>query len=207
MAGHVEATDEVARRIELGQLTVGVGPCTEATTTGVTVAVDDFDAALDRWPGLGDQLIGVGIGAVAATPLLAGSVTLGSLDAYRERPHRWTPDELADITRSARVLALAFATRGSVHRTVDDDGPSDDGNGDEAGDGAGLGVLPVAAVEVAQATGMVMAALGVPAAEAVSRLRGAAFGQGRLITAVAADLITGRLPATLEDRPRPARHR
>ena len=52
-------------------------------------------------------------------------------------------------------------------------------------------------VRVAQATGMVMAALGVPAVDAVSRLRAAAFLQGRLLTAVAADVVTHRRPATL----------
>lgn len=189
----VGASDEVARRIEVAELTVGVGPCTQATSTGAIVAVDDLTGAFERWPGWGDQLIGGGVGAIAATPLRAGSVTIGSLDAYRRHPHSWSSGELGDITRAARVVALAFATL--------PDGVDDPDDGDE------LGVLPVVAAEVAQATGMVMAALGVSAEEALSRLRGAAFGQGRLITALAADLITRRLPADLGDHPLTRPHR
>lgn len=58
---------------------------------------------------------------------------------------------------------------------------------------------------MAQATGMVMAAFGEYPAQAVSRLRAAAFGQGRLITAVAADVVTGRRSVFLGDHPRPTR--
>lgn len=201
----VGASDEVARRVEVAQLTVGVGPCTQATSTGVTVAVEDLTVALSRWPGLGDQLIGVPVGAIAAAPLQAGSVTIGSLDAYRRHPHRWTADELGDITRSARVLALAFATQPDASHS-DRALEGRDGNVANIEDGDGLGVLPAATVDVAQATGMVMASLGISPEEALSRLRGAAFGQGRLITAVAADLITGRVPADLGD-PRPVPRR
>ena len=88
----VGASDAVAQQVELAELTVGVGPCTQATRTGVTVAVNDVDdvgdvgTGLDQWPGWADQLSGVGVGAIAAAPLLAGPVTIGSLDVYRRHP-------------------------------------------------------------------------------------------------------------------------
>jgi hypothetical protein len=47
--------------------------------------------------------------------------------------------------------------------------------------------------QVHQATGMVMAALHIPAAAALARLRGYAFAAGRLVDEVALDLVDRRL--------------
>jgi AmiR/NasT family two-component response regulator len=47
--------------------------------------------------------------------------------------------------------------------------------------------------EVHQATGMLIAHLDVPAAEALARLRAYAFGHDRALRDVAADLVAGRL--------------
>lgn len=187
----VGASDPVAWWLELAQLTAGVEPCTQATTTATTVAVDDLAAVVDRWPGLGEQLVWVPVATVAAAPLRSGPVTFGSLDAYRRDRHLWTDAELADIAQAAAVLGLALAT---THLPdVDDDSPDDD-DGDSDGGGS---LLEPAQAAVAQATGMVMAALGLSPPDAVDRLRGTAFVQGRLITDVAADVTASRLPATL----------
>ncbi len=183
----VGASDPVVWWWEQAEATTGIGPATEATTTGCVVAVDDLAADLGRWPGLGEQLAGAGIGAVNATALPAGQTVIGSLDGYRTDRHPWTAAELADIGAAARVLAVALAVAPMADRT----------GGGEEGDRDGTGWLGPGQAGVAQATGMVMAALGLPVADAVSRLRGAAFTRGRLITAVAADITAGRLPATL----------
>ena len=180
----VAASDRMGWGWGLAQLTAGVGPGVEAAATGCTIAVDDLAADLPRWPGLGEQLAGAGIAAVAAVPLRAARLVIGTLDGYRADRHPWTAGELADLGDAARVLALALAAA-----------PLADLDGD--GDDDGTGLVEPGQVGVVQATGMVMAALGVPAADAVSRLRAAAFLQGRLITAVATDVVTGRLSATL----------
>jgi len=182
------ASDSVAWRWELAELTAGVGPGTQAATTGCTVAVDDLDAHLARWPGLGEQLTGVGIGAVAAIPLRAGHTLIGSLDTYRADPHQWAGAELTAIAGPARVVGLGLAAGSAAD--------PDDTNPDGA-DSTGPGLLDSSQVDFAQATGMVMGALGLSAADAASRLRAAAFVQGQLITAVAGDILTGRLPPTL----------
>lgn len=176
----VGASDPVAWSLEMAQLTAGVGPCTEATPTGSAVAVDDLTAELDRWPGLGEQLAGIRVGAVTAVALRAGQTTIGSLDAYRVDSHPWTPGEVADITEAARVLAFGLAA--APVGTGDLDHP---------------GLLEATQAGVAQATGMVMAALDVSAADAVSRLRATAFAEGRPITAVAEDVLTHQLSPIL----------
>ncbi len=176
----VGASDPVAWSWEMAQVTAEVGPGVEATTTGSTVAVDDLTADLHRWPGLAEQLSGVRVGAVTAVPLRAGQTTIGSLDAYRIDPHRWSVDDLADIAEGARVLGLGLAAA-----------PVPSGDLDHPG------LLESTQAGVAQATGMVMAALDVSSADAVSRLRATAFGQGRAITDVADDVRTHHLSATL----------
>jgi len=183
------ASDRTAWWLEMAQLTAGVGPGSQATTSGRTVAVGDFPAAvLYQWPSLGEQLSEAPIGAVAAVPLRAGSRTIGSLDAYRRDRHRWSPAELRDLADAARVLTLSV-TAASV-RDLNDDSSSD--GGPSSGD-----LLSPGQTAVAQATGMIMAALTLTSDDAVSRLRASAFQQGRLITEVAADITTGRLPPAL----------
>ena len=185
----VGASDDLARWLEFAQLSAGVGPCTEATGSGVAVVVDDLPAALGRWPGLGEQLLGDPIGSVVATALQAGNATIGSMDTYRRDRHSWTATELADIAEAAPTLALALT--GAQVADTDADLDSD---GQEPGMSFPIGASQVV---VEQATGMVMAALNISAGDALARLRGVAFVQARLITDVA-DVVTGRLPATLE---------
>ncbi len=190
----VGASDEVARRLELAQLTAGVGPCTQATGGAATVIVDDLPAEVDRWPGLGEQLLGVPIGSVVATGLRAGSTPIGSMDVYRGDRHTWTAAEVDDITAAARVLGLGFA----AVKTLD---PDRDRVGGERvdGDPSGVGIeLSGEQAGLAQATGMVMAALALSAPDALSRLRGVAFVQGRLVTDAAADVVAGRVAAFLD---------
>jgi len=181
----VGASDATARHLELAQLTAGGGPCTEATWTGQAVVVEDLPADLGRWPGLEEQLPAAGIGSVVANGLLVGSTSIGSMDVYRRDRHLWTAGELADVAEAARVLGLALAAvqvfepGGEVSTAAD--GPM----------GADRAVLE-------QATGMTMAALELSAASALSRLRAAAFVQGRLVTDVAADVVAGLAPASLE---------
>lgn len=177
------ASDAVGRALENAQLTAGIGPCTEATRTGRIVVVDDLSASFDRWPGFGFPLAGTPIGSLVATPLRLGASTIGSLDAYRRDRHEFSGPEIADIQEAARVLVLGLA----VLRVSDTDG---------------LSVYPVQA-ELEQATGMVLAALEVTPADALRRLRAAAFLDGRLVTDIAHDIVDGRIPASLEWALRP----
>jgi hypothetical protein len=53
--------------------------------------------------------------------------------------------------------------------------------------------LPRGREQVHQATGMLIAALGIPAEQALARLRGHAFATGRLVDEVAHDIVAGLL--------------
>jgi AmiR/NasT family two-component response regulator len=53
--------------------------------------------------------------------------------------------------------------------------------------------------QVHQATGMLISGLGVPAEQALAKLRAHAFAVGRMVDEIADDLVSGRLvPADIE---------
>lgn len=175
----IGGSDGVARRIEAIQLTVGEGPCTEATTTNRTVSARDLrDPAEVRWPIFVQQLGDLPVRAVTAVPLLVGNGPVGSFDVYSTRPGGLDRHDVATVSELARAMIVAVLAL----RAED---PSE---------------MPVSfSIDTAvhQATGMVAGALGIPVQDALSRLRGVAFVDGRLLEDVSRDVVDGRLEPSL----------
>lgn len=115
-------------------------------------------------------------------PLQLGAIRLGVLDLYRDAPGPLSPDAITDALTAADIVCLALLGR------IDDQNQHPD---DLAAEWADRSVLDRA--EVHQATGMVMARLGITADEALSRLRAFAFAEGMLLSTVAADVVARRL--------------
>jgi hypothetical protein len=179
----MHATDRVAGELEEWQLAFGQGPCMDAFAAGGPVMVVDLglpDSAA-RWPAFAPAALESGARALFALPMLVGAIRLGVLDLYRTRPGPLSSPELAD--------ALAFA--------------------DAAGSlllDAAAGIRPDAAelawqrddptahhVQVHQATGMILAQLGVTAEAAFARLRAHAYVHERRLGDVARDVVERRL--------------
>ncbi len=175
----IGGSDEVSRRIEAIQLTLGEGPCTEATTTGGAVIASDVLAATEtRWPLFVRSLGDLPVRSVFAVPMVVGTVSVGSLDTYASRAGGLGGLDVAEMTAlAAAVVVAVLALRGT-------------------GTGEGQVAFDVDPA-VYQATGMVAAALGSPDDEALDRLRAMAFLDGRLLEDVARDVVEGRLPAAL----------
>lgn len=175
----IGGSGEVSRRIEALQLTLGEGPCTEATATRLPVMADDVLASTEiRWPlfvrGLGD----LPVRAVFAVPMLIGVVAVGTLDAWASRPGGLAGLDVGEMTDlAAAVVVAVLALRGR---------PTQEGQ-------VAFDVDPT----VYQATGMVAAAMGSPTDDALDRLRALAFLDGRLLEDVARDVVEGRLPPAL----------
>jgi hypothetical protein len=190
-AGHrgtVCATDEIARRIEDLQFTLGEGPCYDAFSVGGPVLVPDVNAptsiAASPWPVFTEAVATAGVGALFAFPLMIGAIPLGALDFYRRRPGDLSSDQL----RAAWDIADAAA--GSLL---------------DLRSGAGVDLPEEAAprgasyrLEVHQATGMISVQLGTPLDEALMLLRAHAFAEGIGIDEVARDVVAGRLHLTQE---------
>lgn len=175
--GLVAATDGPATVMEELQITLGEGPCVDASTTGQPVLQPDLSrTGPQRWPGFGPAALEAGIKAIFAFPLHVGRIRLGVLDLYRDSPGPLTPDQLTESLAYADAAAsvlLSLQARqpadGELHPDLID--PHQD------------------LAEVHQATGMIAVQAAVGLAEALLLLRAHAYASGRSILAVANDVL------------------
>jgi hypothetical protein len=182
------ATDSTAELLEDLQFSLNEGPCMEAATRGRVVLVPDVtnSGSTSRWPVFAGALAErTEVGALFALPLQWGALNLGVLDLYRVAPGALVEEQLRDAVAAADTAALMLLGL----RT--DSGEADGGWLDQAvGNRA----------EVHQATGMVLAQLGVSAADALARLRAHAFVHNLLLIDVARDVVARRLRFTQDSR-------
>lgn len=181
--GTLWATDATATRVEELQFTLGEGACIEAASTGRPVLVPDIGeeaARGGRWPMFAAAVAEQSdVGALFALPLQVGTIRIGVLDLYRTRPGPMDGSDLLEAMRAADTAAIMLL-----------------GLRTDGGDGQWLDSLWTSYNEVHQATGMVMAQLGVGPQEAFTRLRAHAFAEGRLLRDVAQDVVARRVRFT-----------
>ncbi|MFE6282717.1 GAF and ANTAR domain-containing protein [Streptomyces sp. NPDC057877] len=174
----LSASDPRAAYLMEIQATLGDGPCLYAARTGAPVLAPDLTSGPDahRWPVYAQQATEAGVRAVYALPLGTGSRCLGTLDLYRDVPGELGVRELHTAQVVAKVMTVALTEL-----------PLREENG-----GPWLGELAADHDEVYQATGMIMAQLGVGADEALARLRAHAFARGSTVATAAHDVVTNR---------------
>jgi hypothetical protein len=173
------ASDATAELLEDLQFSLGEGPCIEAATAGRPVLVPDLSdiAQTSRWPIYAAAVVEqAGIGAVFALPLQWGAITVGVLDLYRRAPGWLSPEQSRDALSAADAAALML-----LGMRTD---PGDDLAWDRSWSNR---------AEIHQATGMVVAQLGISATDAFARLRAHAFAEQRLLADVARDVVARRL--------------
>jgi hypothetical protein len=139
-----------------------------------------------RWPVFAGALAErAEVGALFALPLQWGVLNLGVLDLYRVAPGVLAEAQLRDVVAAADTAALMLLGL----RT--DPGETD---------GSWLDQAVGSRAEIHQATGMVLAQLGVSTADALARLRAYAFVHDRLLIDVARDVVARRLRFTEDSR-------
>jgi hypothetical protein len=182
------ATDATAMLLEELQFTLNEGVCLQAATAGYPVLVPDLreTVATARWPAFAAAVAErSSIGALFALPLQWGVINLGVLDLYRLSPGALPPDQWRDVQEAVDTAAAMMLT---LH--TDPDGLAEDAPEPPLG-------LPDAPLfgraEVHQASGMVLAQMGVSAQDALARMRAHAFVTGRLLIDVADDIVARRL--------------
>jgi len=189
--GVVCATDDVSRRIEDLQITLGEGPCMDTVRTGAPVLVADLldrdDIAAWRWQTFIAAAADEGVRAVFALPLRIGAINVGALDMYRSRPGALDDGELSAALLAAEAAAVALLWLNT----------SSDGAWADGADGSDTGVGYQA--QVHQATGMIMVQLGVTIEQAFLLLRARAFSTSRPLQDVAVDVVERRLRFSPED--------
>jgi GAF domain len=191
------ASDAVAELIEELQFTLNEGACMEAASTGRPVFVPDLHDATEtaRWPVFAAAVAErTPVRALFALPLQWGAVNLGVLDLYRAAPGGLDREQYRDALSAADIAALMMLGQRTDPVGVGGMGEDDGSGGNWLDDVSGRHS------EVHQATGMVLAQLGINATEALSRLRAHAFAEQRLLVDVAHDVVTRRLRFTEEMR-------
>ncbi len=181
------ASDERAARLDEIQLDLGEGPCWEAMTTRRPVLEPDVQGSgATTWPLARHAMHATGLGAVFAFPLVVAGLSLGAVDLYSRVPRDISDREVTDATALTRIVARQVLRRALLAS----EGPQEE-------DGAWAGRY--SRREVHQATGMVVAQTGLPAADALLVLRGHAFATGRPLRDVAEDVL-GRVLDFTPDR-------
>jgi len=178
--GSVCSSNDVSALIEELQFTLGEGPCVDAYRQDRPVAEPDLaDPEMRRWVAFTSAAVAAGARAVFGFPLQVGSVRLGALNFYRDRPGPLSDDQHADGLVLAGVVARAVL-----------DMQAQAPPGELAADlesGSDFRFV------LHQAAGMVSAQLEVSIAEALVRLRAYAFAHGRLLNDVAAAVVARQL--------------
>jgi len=178
--GTVAASGAASRELEELQFTLGEGPCIDAYASRRPVMEPDLSThGLLRWPGYAAAAHDRGIRAVFAFPLQVGAARAGALDVYR--------DERGSLSTDGVNQAFTFAEVAMGLLVDGQDGALDGRTTEDLDDALAY------RLEVYQAQGMVMVDLGVGIDEAMARLRGHAYAQGRYISDVAKDVVAGKL--------------
>jgi GAF domain-containing protein len=183
--GTVGASDPQARVYDEMQFIVGEGPCLDSVTHRAPVLVADLaDAAEQRWPAYGPMMIDHEIRGVYAIPVVVAGEYVGALDLFRTDPGGLSREQIAGMLVAAELAQLPLLDLLTHDLQA---GFSDPGSN------AWADLNALSRSEVSQATGMLMAQLGLTAASALARLRAYAYASGRSATSVARDIIDRRL--------------
>ena len=180
----LHASDATSDLLEELQFTLGEGACMDAARTGLPVLVPDMGDVAEsaRWPVYAAAVVErAGVGAVFALPLQWATINLGVLDLHRKAPGSLSPAQLRDAIGAADIAALML-----LGLRTD---PGEERLWDRSWGKR---------MEIHQATGMVVAQLGISATDAFARLRAYAFAEHRLLGDVARDVVARRLRFTEE---------
>lgn len=180
----IGASDAGSARLDELQLDLGEGPCWEALASHRPVLEPDMQRSRNTsWPLARQAMHETGLGAVFAFPLVVAGVDVGAVDLYSDRPGDLSTQQIEDATALSHVLARQVLRRALLSLTA-------------PGEDAGVWDGQYSRRELHQATGMVIAQMGLSAADALLVLRGHAFATNRSVRDVATDVVERRLDFT-----------
>jgi GAF domain-containing protein len=184
-SGTLGSSGTHARTYDELQFTLGEGPCLDSVSLRAPVLVADLvDLDASRWPIYGPALLSHQIRGVFAMPVLVAGEHVGALDLFRAQPGHLDGDRFVGAVAAAELagIPLLDLMNGDLQAAVNDP----DSN-------SWAELHAISRAEVSQATGMLVAQLGVEPAEALVRLRAHAYATGRSSSDVARDILNRRL--------------
>jgi hypothetical protein len=176
------SSDLTAARLDELQFDLGEGPCWDAASTRSPVLHPHLRATgTASWPlfthAVHDDPLSENVEAVFAFPLYVGSLDIGAVDLYSSST---TPLESTHVGYATELASLAsWQVLRRILVDQDSDQPEQPGAHNRR--------------EVHQATGMVLAQLGISADDAALLLRAHAFSSGRSVAEIANDIVERRL--------------
>jgi hypothetical protein len=183
--GTLGSSSALTRLYDELQFTLGEGPCLDSVARRTPILVVDLaDPKGARWPAFGPALLAYEIRGVFAMPVVVAGEYVGALDLFRKRPGRFEGEQFAGTIVAAELagIPLLDLLDGDLQAAVSDPNSN-----------AWAELNALSRAEVSQATGMLVAQLGVEPAEALVRLRAYAYSTGRSATDVARDILDRRL--------------
>lgn len=178
----VSATDAQIARVDELQFDLGEGPCWDALASGRPVLEPDLRGAPTRvWSAFSRALAQEPVAALFAFPMTVGPFRIGAVDLYDVRARDLGDDDVARLEDFAGVLGRRVLRRALQNADL----------GDED-------IPPHSRRVIHQATGFVIAQLGVPAEEAELLIRASAFAEGRPMREIAEELVSRRRRFTVE---------
>ena len=184
-SGTLGSSGVAARVYDELQFTLGEGPCLDSVASRGPVLIADLANANDgRWPAYGPAMLDHEIRGIFAIPVMVAGEYVGALDLFRAQPGELPGDYLAGAVVAAELagMPLLDLMDSDLQAAVNDPDSS-----------AWAELNALSRTEVSQATGMLVAQLGVEPAEALVRLRAHAYATNRSATDVARDILGRRL--------------
>jgi len=184
-SGTLGSSGVAARVYDELQFTLGEGPCLDSVASRGPVLIADLANANDgRWPAYGPAMLDHEIRGIFAIPVMVAGEYVGALDLFRAQPGALPGDYLAGAVVAAELagMPLLDLMDSDLQAAVNDPDSS-----------AWAELNALSRTEVSQATGMLVAQLGVEPAEALVRLRAHAYATNRSATDVARDILDRRL--------------
>jgi GAF domain-containing protein len=170
------AFDQQGELAELAQEQLGQGPCMEAFTRGLPVAIPDLGADA-RFDGIAFALRSAGIRGALSVPVEVLGGPIGTLDLFTAIPRAWDDSEVAAAHAYAGVVASLLGSAVAAHAS------------------SRLANQLQAALDsrvlIEQAKGVLMASEKVDAQTAFNRLRHMARSTSRPLPEVAREVIDG----------------
>lgn len=184
-SGTLGSSSGSARVYDELQFTLGEGPCLDSVTHRRPILVADLADPKDaRWPVYGPAMLSHEIRGVFAMPLLVAGEHVGALDLFRAQPGHLASEVFAGAIVAAELAGIPLLDLLNADLKAAANDPNSN---------AWAELRSLSRAEVSQATGMLVAQLGVEPAEALVRLRAHAYATGRSSTDVARDILDRRL--------------
>jgi len=175
------ASSEQARLLELFQLQNEEGPCLDAHASGERVTCTDLRIAPDQWPRFTPYAVSAGFTSVYALPLRLRDAIIGALNLFRAEAG---PMPEADV-RLAQALA-DVASVAILHDQATREIKIRDGQLQHALDSR---------IIIEQAKGVLAERSQIDMPTAFNRLRAYARSHNVQLTAVAEDVVAGKIAA------------